>query len=208
MEKCKFALDTKLLGEIGKAIEPCFELIENDLVNNKTNQFTLLVTDLSKKTIVAKMNKRFEKCLNQGGIYFVKIATSKSFDATQFKTDWNNSRSLNLGKRPIAITNHDGKCTILADRHTDECVLYVGSSLKVGSRIKEHFRNSKISKSTTSLRLRWNPKKYLANVSSIIVSWVFFEGLSDNDKKEDALHNLCRYFESKMRKKHKALIGE
>ena len=208
MEICRLVLNAKLLKEISETIEPCFKLIENDLKNNTVNQFTCSVTDLSKKNFEATLNKRFIKCLNQGGIYFIRIATTDSFDASQLKTEWSQSRSLKLGKRPEAVTNHDGKCTIIVDQHTDECVLYVGSSLKIGSRIKAHFRNSKISPSTSSLRLRWNPNKYLINVNSIIINWVSFEGLSNNDKKEEALHNLCRYFESKLGQKYKALIGE
>lgn len=206
MEKCKIALDARLLRKVGKAIELCFDLIESYLLNNTDNQFSCSVTDLSKNTFVAELNKQLEKCLNKGGIYFIRITTSENFKPTQFKTEWDGSRSSNL-KKPKANPIHNGQFNINTDATANEYVLYVGSSLVIGSRIKEHFWSCDKAKSTYSLRLNCNPNECLKQVLTIKVNYICFDGLSDENNKEAALHNLCRYYESKMRKKYQALIG-
>jgi actin-like ATPase involved in cell morphogenesis len=48
----------------------------------------------------------------------------------------------------------------------------------------------------------------LKNIVKITVNYITFDGLHDSNSKEVAIHNLCRYFESKLRQKYQALIGE
>lgn len=202
MKKSKFTLDQQLMINIGESIEPCFALIENNLISATENQFECSIKEINKEGFKNKLDSHFKDYLNKGGIYFFRIIISDSFDTNQFVLDWNISRDTIVGKRPKANVNCTGQCIDETEQQSCEYALYAGSSLKVGSRIKEHFRDCTTSKSTTSLRLRCFPNKYLNNIIRIKVNYICFEGLSDNKKKEVAIHNLCRYFESKMRQKY------
>ncbi|MCB5229814.1 MAG: hypothetical protein LHW44_07125 [Candidatus Cloacimonetes bacterium] len=208
MKKRTFGLDSQLLKKIERLIYPCFSLIESSLLNNTKNQFSCFVSELSGNDFKAKMDSHFAGSLSQGGIYLFRIKTSESFNVTDFKADWDNSKHSIVGKRPKSNTNHNGQCIDHEQTPSNEYFLYVGSSLKVGSRIKEHFRGCVTAKSTTSLRLRCSSCKYLKDVTEIKVNYIFFDGLRDANNKEMPIHNLCRYFESKMRHKYQTLIGE
>lgn len=208
MKKSTYALDSKLLVKIGRLIDPCFTLIEADLVNNTMNQFTCSVSDLSKEDFKEKMDRHFAGCLTHGGLYIFRVTTSEYFNVTDFKTDWDNSRSSIVGKKPKSNATHCGQCIIHEQTTSNEYILYVGSSLNIGSRIKEHFLDCDTSKSTYCLRLRCSTEECLKHIFAIRVNYITFEGLSDNNDRETALQNLCRYFEKKMNQKYQALIGE
>jgi len=210
----KIMSDPRLIIDIGKRLEHYFLEIESFLLSTSNNPFKCSIQDIKGKGLEQKLNKHFKenskkysnKNSSDGGIYFFHIETSDDFDAKQFISAWNKSKKKIKGNRPKANINFTGKC-IDKTEQTKGYVLYVGSSLKIGSRIKEHFRNCKIAGSTWSLRLRCNPDECLKNIDEITVNYITFEGLHDGDKKAQPIHNLCRYFEAKLRQKHQALIG-
>lgn len=208
MKECTNTFDSDLLVTIGGKIDSCFPLIEKELLNNTTNQFTCSVSDLSQKDFKKKLGNHFAACLRNCGLYVFSITTSTDFKVTCFKKKWDNSIRPESGKRPKSNAIHTGQRNNSGQPASNEYVLYVGSSLKIGSRIKEHFWDCDTSTSTYSLRLRCSPNKCLQYVDEIKVNYVSFEGLSDEKNRETALHNLCRYFEKKMNQKYQALIGE
>ncbi|MCK9335178.1 MAG: hypothetical protein M0Q99_07700 [Candidatus Cloacimonetes bacterium] len=205
---CEIKLDQQFVVNIGKSLEPYFSLVENRLLSTSQNQFECSIKEIAKKSFQQKLDDHFKGELNKGGIYLFHIITSDSIDTNQFVSAWNATREKIEGKRPKANINRKGQRTDESAQQPGKYALYVGSSLKVGSRIKEHFRDCKTAKSTTSLRLRCFPSKCLKNIVKITVNYITFDGLHDSNSKEVAIHNLCRYFESKLRQKYQALIGE
>lgn len=201
-------LDQQLIINIGESLEPHFSLIENSLLSTSENQFECTLKEINEEGFQQKLDDHFKNNLNKGGIYFFRIIASDSLNTNQFVSAWNTTREKIEGKRPKANADHKGQCIDEAAQESGRYALYVGSSLKVGSRVKEHFRDCKTAKSTTSLRLRCVPNKCLKNIIKITVNYITFDGLHDSNNKEVAIHNLCRYFESKLRQKYQALIGE
>lgn len=204
---CEFNLDQQLIINIGKSLEPCFEMIENALLTGSYGKFDCQACALIDGTYKAELKKHFTGTMkNLGGLYFFIIETKKGFEKDRFLTNWKNREKGISATHPIN-TKHSGKCKENGKLSLNEFALYVGTALNVSKRIKEHFRNGSDVPKTSSLRLACNPSKSMENIELIRVTYICFDGLSDK-KKETSLHNLSRYFESKMRHKFQTLIGE
>lgn len=206
MNISKLKLDRPLIINIGVSIEPCFEMIENALLTGRYGKFDCQACALIDGTYKAELNKHFTGTLNVSGLYLFRIESKKSFEKDRFLTNWKN-REKDISATPPINNQHTGKCEGDGKLRKNEFALYVGTALSVGKRIKEHFRNGTEVPNTSSMRLACNPSKSMENIGMIRVTYICFDGLSDK-KKETSLHNLSRYFESKMRHKYQTLIGE
>ncbi|MDD3606016.1 MAG: hypothetical protein PHE75_02545 [Candidatus Cloacimonas acidaminovorans] len=182
MNNSKCNLDQQLMINIGKSIEPCFELIENALFAGNYGKFDCQPSTPIDGTYKNELKKHFTGTMkNMSGLYFFRIKTKKVFEKNRFLINWKNREKDITATSPIN-TQHSGKCKDDGKLQHNEFALYVGTVLTVSKIIKEHFRNGSEVPKISSMMIACNQSKSLENIETIRVTYVCFDWLSEGKK--------------------------